>query len=671
MITAFPHGQIFMLGDGVMDSHYLSYRSGGEDSITELNILRDITCELAKQLPEADSVLFFPLWDWNKSRWLAGTLLWTRKMQRALGMEELGFFKAFSNSIISEVARVDWDNTEKSKSNFISSISHELRSPLHGILGNTELLRATALEPGQADMVKMIEACGLTLLDVVNHLLVSVLGFPKFTANLTSIRLDFTKINNLTTAILQGGDKLNPDMTSLISAFDLGNLVEEVTEIMSTSQMPEGMKNSESEAQGSLGVPVESSNSKDTETPSIVIRVEQQSAWKVSSVAGAWRRIVMSLLGNSIKWTKRGLIEVSLSSIRTGGSEPVLAHLSVTDTGRGISPDYLRHSVFSPFSQEDPLSEGVGLGLNLVRKLVAFLGGHIDIKSELGVGTQVDAYIPVHSADSEDGSGLDPKDELPDSKPATRACLVGFNDCPDLNETPTGILSAENKRKLSIQNSLSSVILAQPNWSVSFAEGLEKADGDVAIIEDTKLQQSVQTDSSSVAQSRIKHFIVLGEKKSTARDHLKANFIHVSHPCVYSDPLFSATSLTCNRYGPRKLVNAIRSALKDRGVSLIPPETETSSPQAPNTNEDAPPDPGTATPHEAAPAPPVPAPAAPVASTGKDNGIHVLIVDDNNINLKVPRPFSPYFSYADSFVRRSFPPSCVKWAAATKRLQMG
>lgn len=174
MIEAFPHGQIFMLGDRAVGSHYLSYLGGMEDSTTEINTLRDISCGLAKQLPGADSVLFFPLWDWNKSRWLAGTLLWTSKLQRALGIEELGFFKAFSNSIVSEVARVDWENTEKSKSNFISSISHELRSPLHGILGNTELLRATTLEPGQTDMVKMIESCGFTLLDVMNHLSVSV-----------------------------------------------------------------------------------------------------------------------------------------------------------------------------------------------------------------------------------------------------------------------------------------------------------------------------------------------------------------------------------------------------------------------------------------------------------------------------------------------------------------
>lgn len=174
MIATFPSGQIFTLGERVIDSYYLSYHSGEEGSAIELNNYLEITRELANQIPEADSVLFFPLWDWNKSRWLAGTLLWTSKMQRALGIEELGFFKAFSNSIISEVARVDWDTTENTKSNFISSISHELRSPLHGILGNTELLKATALDPSQNDMAKMIEACGLTLLDVLNHLLVFV-----------------------------------------------------------------------------------------------------------------------------------------------------------------------------------------------------------------------------------------------------------------------------------------------------------------------------------------------------------------------------------------------------------------------------------------------------------------------------------------------------------------
>lgn len=348
--------------------------------------------------------------------------------------------------------------------------------------------------------------------------------------NLT--RLDFTKVNNLTTPVSQGSNTFNTDLKGLITDFDLGNLLEEVTEIMLTSQMPRGEKSFASESRGPLGVSAEPQIPKDEETLSVVVRIEDQNAWRVLSVAGAWRRIVMSLVGNSMKWAQRGLIEVSLSKIQTDSSGPVLAHLSVTDTGSGISPDYLKHSVFSPFSQENPLSEGVGLGLSLVRKLVAFLGGHIDVKSELNVGTQVDAYVPINLCD-EDGSETDACNETPDSRPAIRACLVGFNESPDLTEVPTGILSNDAKRKLSIQSSLSSVILTQPNWSVSFAETLEKADGDIAIIEDTRLQQLVRADALALSHSKIQRLVVLGEKKLISGETAKIDFVRVSHPCVY------------------------------------------------------------------------------------------------------------------------------------------
>ncbi|KAJ5100726.1 hypothetical protein N7456_006778 [Penicillium angulare] len=643
MIATFPSGQIFTLGDRAIDSYYLSYHNGKEGSITELNIFREITCELANQIPEADSVLFFPLWDWNKSRWLSGTLLWTSKMQRALGMEELGYFKAFSNSIISEVARIDWNNMENTKSSFISSISHELRSPLHGILGNTELLRATTLDPGQNDMVKMIEACGSTLLDVLNHLLVSAMSFIYSLAKFQSTRLDFTKVNQLTTPVFQGSDNFGTESKGLKTDFDLGNLLEEVTEIMLTSQMPRSEKSSASEPQSPLGVSTELPVSKDREKLSVVVRIEDQNVWKVRSVAGAWRRIIMSLVGNSMKWTQHGLIEVSLSRIKTDGGGPVLAHLSVTDTGSGISQDYLKHSVFSPFCQENPLSEGVGLGLSLVRKLVAFLGGHVDVKSELNVGTQVDIHIPINSCD-EDGLETDACNEILDLGPPIRACLVGFNELPDLTEVPTGILSTEAKRKLSIQSSLSNVILTQPNWSVSFAETLEKADGDIAIIEYSRLQQLMHTDALALAQSKIQRFIVLGEKMSIAGDYAKIDFVRVSHPWVYPDRFYVVAQLIFTRYGPRKLFSAIESTLINHRSSVTPAETETQSNQALNTTEDAPSGPESPMQHEPAPAP---APHIPTIEASrplveKNDKIHVLIVDDNNINLKVCLPFSHY-----------------------------
>ncbi|KAJ6120961.1 hypothetical protein N7523_005241 [Penicillium sp. IBT 18751x] len=597
MITAFPQGQVFNFNDRIDDSHYLSYQSGGDEIATELKNLSQITNELAKHLPGADSALFFPLWDWNKSRWLAGTLLWTGNMHRALGMEELGFFRAFSNSIVSEVARVNWDSMEKSKSDFISSISHEFRSPLHGILGNTELLRATTLELAQGDMVKMIESCGLTLLDVVNHL------------------LDFTKINRLTTKIPQSSENTEDDIKNLITEFELDALIEEVTEILCISQTSEG-KDPQSEARGWLSSPAYPTSRRYTDQVSVVVRIDGHNGWKVRSVAGAWRRIVMSLLGNSMKWTHQGLIEVSLSSVSTGsGSEPVLAHLSVNDTGSGISSEYLRHSVFSPFSQEDSLSEGVGLGLSLVRKLVTLLGGHIDIKSEVGVGTQVDVYIPVYCYNDEDHGPVDHSGEFPDTIPATRACLIGFNDCPDLNEMPTGILNTETKRKLSIQSSLSNVFLAQPNWSVSFAESLANAHGDVFVIEDEQLQQFVNDNPEYLARSTTKSFVVLGTNKPIAKDQSKHSFVYVSQP-----------------YGPQKVLKAINSTLTNNRASIEPSKPKSHSTDAFHAkyNEDTPAGDIESSQNEDDPILQLPA---------KLEQMHVLIVDDNKINVKILATF--------------------------------
>lgn len=163
MLKSFPQGQILSLDETVGENGYPSNDS------TDLSIH---TCakNLARCLPGAKCALFLPLWDWNKSRWLSGVLVWTRSSFRALGLEELHYFKVFGDSLISEVSRIHWATTERSKFDFISSVSHELRSPLHGILASSELLHASSLSPPQEEMVTMIEKSGFTLLDTTNHM---------------------------------------------------------------------------------------------------------------------------------------------------------------------------------------------------------------------------------------------------------------------------------------------------------------------------------------------------------------------------------------------------------------------------------------------------------------------------------------------------------------------
>lgn len=183
LITSYPEGEIFDL-DGVVPSHIQEprrtelekrsrirpFRNSRQSPASKWNTLQVTTASLASYFPGAKTVVFLPLWDWNKGNWLAGTLIWSRDSERPLELEEFYYFKVFGDTIISEIAKAKSFELENSKSDFISSISHELRSPLHGMLASAELLLETALQPDQSDLVKMLETCGLTLLDTMDHL---------------------------------------------------------------------------------------------------------------------------------------------------------------------------------------------------------------------------------------------------------------------------------------------------------------------------------------------------------------------------------------------------------------------------------------------------------------------------------------------------------------------
>lgn len=121
--------------------------------------------------------------------------------------------------------------------------------------------------------------------------------------------------------------------------------------------------------------------------------------YKFTTQPGAFRRLIMNLLGNSLKYTSHGYVLVRLeinelddlpSSSSHGSAESVpraSVTLTVADTGKGISADFLRSKLFMPFAQENSLSSGTGLGLSIVNKIVKLSEGSIDIDSEVGRGT--------------------------------------------------------------------------------------------------------------------------------------------------------------------------------------------------------------------------------------------------------------------------------------------
>lgn len=122
---------------------------------------------LSRHFPGVRQLLFVPLWDASRSRWLSGCFVWSTEPTRILSKQnELSFLTAFGNSVMAEWARIDTEIADQKKSDFIGSISHELRSPLHGILASAEFLaeNATGWSKG---LVETIDSCGRTLLDTI------------------------------------------------------------------------------------------------------------------------------------------------------------------------------------------------------------------------------------------------------------------------------------------------------------------------------------------------------------------------------------------------------------------------------------------------------------------------------------------------------------------------
>jgi hypothetical protein len=113
---------------------------------------------LLKNLPGVKNLIFLPLWDYIEEKMIAGCFLWTSSTGRMMNLDDdLSYLRAFGNTIMSEVSRMNALKDDRAKTTFIASMSHELRSPLHGILGSVEFLQETATDAYQAGLVRINE----------------------------------------------------------------------------------------------------------------------------------------------------------------------------------------------------------------------------------------------------------------------------------------------------------------------------------------------------------------------------------------------------------------------------------------------------------------------------------------------------------------------------------
>ncbi|KAF9244026.1 hypothetical protein DTO013E5_6467 [Penicillium roqueforti] len=442
LLRRYPHGKIFNFSEeGSMSSDESSdgpcnssldressktanidltgKRGTGSRKKTRSATLKEDGIVLIRLFPGARSIALLPMWDSHRARWFSGALVWTNTPRRVFTSEtELTYLSAFGNSIMAEVHRLDVEMSEKAKTNLVSSISHELRSPLHGILGTSEILRDTAMDALQHGLVHTIESCGRTLLDTINHL------------------LDFSKINNFRK---EGGNKAlhgrkihlkrhkNTDpspyskpprrtrhsgMISLKSDIQLDSVLEEVMESVFAgySFYHSSQRSTTIDRPNPIELDVLGSSQQASQV-SIILDIDEAAEWRFSTQIGAWRRIMMNIFGNSLKYTKAGFILVKLTSSPVthakdavpGGPSDFKVTLLVKDTGIGMSMEYLQNNLFTPFTQEDSLAPGNGLGLSIVHHAVLSMGGQIEVSSLRGRGTEVSievilTHVPIQNA---------------------------------------------------------------------------------------------------------------------------------------------------------------------------------------------------------------------------------------------------------------------------------